>query len=537
MKLGLLCAAFAACVLSFSTFAGPMWLGAGTGTPVGWLGADLTNSLGWDIGTFGAGYQPGGSWSGQQVPVITGPTGFASKAVNYPSGVYDLYFNAPNPGAVGVTVGGDMFGLGNVQIVGNQYHATFTLQHDGGDIKAGLGTVNINTTPANPVTGFNVIRPGGMSNPGGFTPHAAPVMNRFQGFMTNKENNSEANLNVLTAADLIPSKQNIGSMGTSYDDLVGRTNANPNSKTLLVSVPLNAQPSYLAGVAASLKKLRPGIQAYVQAGGEDWNALFPTYSALGNKGYADSAHSFVNGDGFGRAAEEYGITTVQMLQEMQKTDPNLKGFLNGQGANSWWSLQAINAAKRNFGDATFHQTIGAMGPSYYLADNLSQSPGTVDGLIAAAEADRARQNGYLADHVALAHANGLHAIVYEASPVGLLTQGVVTLPLLQGFVNDPRAGVLTTEMLGDLDRLLNQQGDGAYFFTEPGGTLDYWGGQGDPYAPPTPITQAVLNFVDGKTASVPEPASLALIVCVALCGACYRPRRPIKTPAAVNDVQ
>lgn len=502
---------------------GQMFFGTGTPTPVDYFGA-YDNSVNFRIGAYGQGYNPGGSFTGTQAFTITGPTGFASQAVDYPSGQYTLFFNAPNPAAVGVTVGGDMSGLGNVQISGTGYSATLTLVHDNGNVTAGLGEIDINTTAINPVTGFKVVAPGGLANPGASTVQTANILNHFQGFMYNKENNSEANLNAVTAADLIPSGQNLSNVGSSYTDLVARANANANTKTILISVPMNAQASYLDGVGAALAKLRPGIQAYVQDGGEDWNALFPTYNAFVQRANADMTHSFANSDDFQRAAEEYGISSVLMMQEIQKNAPNAKGFINSQGANTAWAQQAINAEIRNFGSTTFHQTIGALGPSYYPGDAIQWNPGTVDNLISETEADLSRQNGYLAAHVAIARANGLSTIVYEASIMGALTSSGAPASLFNQFINDPRAGQLTTKMLTDMKGILNQTGDGVYWFTEPGGLDDLWGGQGNPLDPPTQVTRAVIAFADSL--DVPEPVSGLFFVSIFAFSSRHRPNRP-----------
>lgn len=487
-----------------------MIFGANTPTPVDYLAAHMTNSVNFRVGAYQAGYNPGGSWTGTQVPVITGPTGFWSTAVNYPNANgYTIQFHAPNPAAVGVTVGGMFNGLSNVQISGNTYSATFNLFHDGGNIKAGGGEIDLNTNAANPVTGFRVIAPGGLANPGGLTPDAAAVLNRFGGFRTMNQSNINFNNAAITAADLLPSGQNLQTFGTSLVDQVAMVNANPNAKQFVVNVPANADKSYTQGAANIVKGVKPGVTVLWELSNEPWNALFPTYSQLYNKSLTDAAHTFANNDSFGRSAEMYGIKSVEMMQWVQEVTPNARAFLSSQGANVWYDQQAINAINRNY-PGQLHQYVGALGPSDYPSDNLDHNPGNVDGLITAVQADMARQHGYMADNATLAHTNGLNAVAYEVSIMGFLTKSGVSASLVDQFLADPRSGQLTTQMLTDLAAQFNRPGDAAFWFTEPGG--DYWGGTPDPFAPHTEVQKAVLAFADAK--NVPEPAGGCVVLAI-----------------------
>lgn len=485
-----------------------MQLGMNTGTTVDWLQSHQTLSVDFRIGQPGAGYNPGGSYTGAFVPIVTGPTGFYSQAKNYPNGQYTIQLNAPNPAAVSVAVGGMFNGLSNVQISGNTYQATFNMSHDGGNILAGAGEIDLNTNGANPVTNFKVLQSGGLANPGGLTPDFAAQFNKFAGgrYMNNAGINN--NTSPMTASDLMPSGQNLSNVGpnaynpgNSYIDQVKWTNANPNAKTMFVNIPFNADPSYIKAVANVVKGVKAGVDIKWEYGNEPWNFAFAHTGWLYGQSQSDNTHSFVNSDTYGRTGEEYGIKSVQMMQAVDSVIPNSKGFLNSQGANQWYVDQAKNAINRNFGNGSVQQYFGSQGISYYPTDNLTSDPHTPQGLYNAVIADIARQHQYLANDIADAHASGLKEYIYETSVNGFLTQSGITAPEMDAWLASPLSGQATTAMLNDMNSQLKQAGEGAMWFTQSG---DYWGGQLDPLSAPSQVTLALNSFV-----ATPEPATLS----------------------------
>src|SRR5947209_8399233 len=83
--------------------------GTNTGTFVDWLPTFATDSVPLRLGQYGAGYNnpAGGTVLGTQAPTVVGNVGFYAQAQNYASGSgYTISFNAPNPGAINLQVGG-----------------------------------------------------------------------------------------------------------------------------------------------------------------------------------------------------------------------------------------------------------------------------------------------------------------------------------------------------------------------------------------------------------------------------------------------
>src|SRR5437868_6002904 len=114
--------------------------GTNTGTFVYWLPSYGMDQLPLNIGQYGQGYNAitAGTVSGGEASTIVGNVGFYAQAENYASGPgYTVTFTAPNPAAINLSVNGMFSGLSNVQVSGNKYTATFTINHDGGNLLAG----------------------------------------------------------------------------------------------------------------------------------------------------------------------------------------------------------------------------------------------------------------------------------------------------------------------------------------------------------------------------------------------------------------
>lgn len=502
-----------ALLLTFSFAAHAQVYGVNTGTPVDYLQVYQTDSINFRIGQYGAGYNPGGTWNQSSNPIFTGQVGLWSNAVNYPNASgYKVQFTAPNPGAVNLQIGGIFNNLTNIQVNGNTYTANMTVFHDGGNIKAGGGGININgASAAFPISNFRVLRPGG--TPQGLTPEFANLFNQYAGARYMNGSFVNNNTRPLSASDIPPAGQNlsgggVGDFGDSIHDQIAWTNQQPKAKTMFVNIPWNADASYITATANAVKnELKPGVQVMWEYGNEPWNFAFAHAGWLLQQGQADSAHSYVNGDNFGRTGEAYGIKSAQMMQTVRTVIPTAKGFLNSQGANQWFVDQAKNAINRNFGNGAVANLYGWQGISFYPADNAG-ALGSATAIFQAGENDLVRQKQYLANDIADAHASGLNEFIYETSPNGYLTSGQTPASVVDAFRADPRSGQLTTDMMNTINSLLGPN-DGAMVFTVSG---DYWPTQLDTLLPPEYEQQAMSAFLATHTAAVvPEPAALGLL--------------------------
>ena len=460
-------------------------------------------------------------------PVITGNAGLYSNALNYPNGAgYTLQFTAPNPAAIATSLSGIFQNLTNVKVVGNQYTANFTMAHDGGNLLAGGGEIDLaGASNANPISNIAVVRPGGTL--GGLTLSYQGYLKNYQAVRWMNNNNINNNNGAMSAANLLPSGQNISNNGNSYTDIINWSNQQTNLQKVWVNIPVNADTSFIKAVADQVAtQLSPTKQVIFEYGNENWNFSFshPGVTIL-PKGKADPR--VIAGDDFTRTAQEAGLLSAAMMQTIKSeytakgVDPNrAQGFIGSQGANQYFVDQEKAAINRVYGAGTVAKLYSYQGISFYPDDNLTTNPGSVDALLNTLYADLPRQKQYLANDKADAAASGLAEAVYEWSPNGFLTAGAVPASLVNAFRADPRAKQWTLDEYNAIKSMLSST-DMAMEFSVLG---DGWSTQINPLLPAEPEQQAIQqiaaglvtvgggpNPIVGGGAPVPEPASLGLI--------------------------
>jgi hypothetical protein len=407
-----------------------------------------------NIGPAGMGYGdlPSSIVNGMQASTVIGNVGFFTKALNYPSGTYTIRFNAPNPSAIQVTVGGFFGGLTNAQVSGNSYTAQVTLNHDRGDPLAGSGEIDLNgASAANPVTNFTLTRPGGVM--GGLTPQFQQYLNNYQAVRWMNNNDINNNVRVLSASDMMPSGQNFGAggagwgnFGNSYDDIITWANGQQNLKKVWINIPSAADDSFVKAVADKFAtKLHSDKAVVVEYSNEPWNFFF-THSGLVINARAQKDSRVTNsGDVYSATGQEYGLTAAHIMQIFKQeftangADPTrAQGFLNSQGANQWFVEQSKSAINRIFGAGSVAKLFYYQGISFYPTDNLDSYSST-NQLVSALYTDLNRQKTYLANDIESARKDGLHEAIYEWGINGFLTKGVVTQAGLDAFRADPRS--------------------------------------------------------------------------------------------------
>lgn len=479
-------------------------------------------------GIFHQGYNPAPtSVVSGYVPVITGDTGVYSNAANYPNAAgYTLQFNAPNPAAISASLAGMFSNLSNVHINGTQYTATFTLQHDRGDLLAGGGEIDLaGASNANPITNLAVVRPGGTL--GGLTPSYQSYLNKYTAVRWMNNNNINNNNGVVNSTDLLPSGQNISNNGNSYTDIINWSNQQTNLQKVWVNIPTNATNAFIKAVAGQFATtLDPGKQVIFEYGNENWNFAFqhPGLVVL-PKGRADSR--VIQSDNFTTTAQESGLQSANMMQIVKAefsakgADANrAQGFLGSQGANQYFVDKSKEAITRVYGANAITQLFKYQGISFYPADNLTHAD-SVDQILSAVHADLGRQTGYLAKDKADAAASGLSEAIYEWSPNGYLTAGGVSAGVVNAFRSDPRAKQWTLDEWNAIKSILGPN-DMAMEFSILG---DGWSAQINPLLAHEPEQQAIdqisaslsVGTGNGGNPGVgggvlnPEPASLSLI--------------------------
>jgi hypothetical protein len=512
--------------------------GTNTGTFVDWLPSYATDSVPFRYpGAFGAGYNAaaGGAVSGF-VPTITGNVGLWSNAQNYASGAgYTIQFNAPNPAAINVTVGGMFNGLTNVSRSGNTYTATFTINHDNGNILAGGGEIDLaGASAVNPITNFHVVRPGGTLD--GLTPQFQSYLNSYQAVRWMNNNNVNNNVMNVGVADLLPSGQNLGTAGNSYDDIIKWSNQQANLKTVWITIPTNANDAFVKTVADKFaQKLAPAKNVVVEYSNEPWNFAFTHPGQIYSKAQQDNRVTAT--DTYSMVGQEYGLQSAHIMQLFKQEFSNngqdanrAQGFLNSQGANQWFVDQSKSAINRVFGNGSVANLFTYQGISFYPGDNLAGAS-SVDQLVSALYTDLNRQKTYLQNDINSASRDGLHEAIYEWGMNGYLTQGGVPANVWQAFRNDPRAKQWVLDEYAAIHSLLgNDPKSMAMEFTVEG---DGWGPQINPMASPEQEQQGILALaalyntgvpVVGGGTLIPEPATLAALGAFGLLLA-RRPRR------------
>jgi hypothetical protein len=498
--------------------------GTNSGTFVDWLQSYGPDSVPLRYpGVYQQGYNPApASVVSGFAPVITGNAGLYSNAMNYPNASgYTLQFTAPNPAAITTSLSGMFQNLTNVHINGNQYTANFTLQHDGGNLLASGAEIDFaGASNSNPITNVAVIQPGGTL--GGLTKSYQGYLGNYQAVRWMNNNNINNNNAPMTAANLLPSGQNIGTNGNSYTDIINWSNQQTNLQKVWVNIPVNADTSFIKAVADQFATgLAPGKQVIFEYGNENWNFAFthPGLTIL-PKGQSDPR---VNaGDNFTVTAQESGLQAAAMMQTIKAeyaakgVDPSrAQGFLGSQGANQYFVDQSKSAINRVYGAGTVGKLFTYQGISFYPADNLA-SAGSVDQILSAVYTDLARQKQYLANDKADAAASGLAEAIYEWSPNGYLTAGGVPASVVNAFRADPRAKQWTLDEYSAIKSILGPN-DMAMEFSVLG---DGWSAQINPLGPAEPEQQAIQQISAGLSvgsgtpivgALTPEPSCLGLI--------------------------
>jgi hypothetical protein len=487
--------------------------GTNTGTFVDWLQSYGADSVPLRYpGAYQQAYNPApaGTVSGF-APVITGNAGLYSNALNYPNASgYTLQFTAPNPAAITTSLSGIFQNLSNVRINGNQYTANFTLQHDGGNLQAGGAEIDFaGASNSNPISNVAVIRPGGALN--GLTPTYQGYLNNYQAVRWMNNNNINNNSAPMNSGSLLPSGQNIGTNGNSYDDIIKWSNQQANLQKVWVNIPVNADDTFVKAVADKFAAgLSPSKQVVVEYGNENWNFAFQHPAWILQQAKADPRISA--GDDFTRTSQEAGLLSAHVMQTFQNefTDKSrVAGFLGSQGANQYFVDQEKAAIGRVYGANALRSLYKYQGISFYPADNLTSDPGSVGALIAALYTDLPRQKQYLANDKADATASGLSEAIYEWSPNGYLTAGAVPASEVYAFRADPRAKQWTLDEYNAIKSLLSPS-DMAMEFSVVG---DAWSAQINALGATEPEQQAIQQLAGNATGPIaaPEPASLGLI--------------------------
>jgi hypothetical protein len=528
---------------AFGPRASAQIFGTNTGTFVYWLPTYATDQLPVNIGPYGQGYADlsPAQVQGQQASTIVSNVGFYTQAQNYPSASgYTISFNAPNPGAINVSIGGMFSGLSNVQVSGNKYTATFTMNHDGGNPLAGAGQVDLaGASAGNPVTNFEITRPGGVS--GGLTPTFQSYLAPYQAVRWMNNNDINNNLRVMTAADLMPSGQNFGAggngfgnFGNSYDDIINWSNQQPNLKKVWINIPTNADDSFVKAVADKFAaKLAPGKQVVVEYSNEPWNFAFTHPGQIYQKAQSDPRTIY--GDTYSKTGEEYGLLAAHVMQVFQNEfsdKSRVEGFLNSQGANQWFIDKAKEAINRVYGAGSVSKYFYYQGISFYPDDNLTGVSST-DQLVSSLYSDLNRQKGYLQNDMNDAAKDGLHEAIYEWGPNGFLTQSGISLAGLNVFRADPRSKQWVIDEYNAIKSILGSDPNSmAMEFTAVG---DGWSTQINPLSPTEQEQQGILALAaanntgvpvgGGVGTVVPEPASLGMIGIAAGLLLVRRPRR------------
>ena len=499
--------------------------GTNSGTFVDWLESYGPDSVPLRYpGVYQQGYNPApASVVSGFAPVITGNTGIYSNAMNYPNASgYTLQFTAPNPAAISTSISGMFQNLTNVHINGNQYTANFTLQHDGGNLLAGGGEIDFaGASNSNPITNVAVIQPGGTL--GGLTQNYKSYLNNYQAVRWMNNNNINNNNSVMTASDLLPSGQNIGTNGNSYTDIINWSNQQANLQKVWVNIPVNADTGFIKAVADQFAiGLAQNKQVIFEYGNENWNFAFthPGLSIL-PKGQSDPR---VNaGDNFTVTAQESGLQAAAMMQTIKAefaakgADPNrAQGFLGSQGANQYFVDQSKSAINRVFGAGTVSKLFTYQGISFYPDDNLTYDPGSASAVAATLYSDLNRQKQYLANDKADATASGLSEAIYEWSPNGYLTAGAVSANTANAFRASPLAKQWTLDEYNAIKSILGPN-DLAMEFSVVG---DGWSAQINALSAAEPEQQAIQQISAGLSVGsgnpivgslTPEPSSLGLI--------------------------
>jgi hypothetical protein len=487
--------------------------GTNTGTFVDWLPSYAVDSIPFRYpGAYGSGFNAAapGAVSGFN-PVITGNVGMWSSGENYPDGTgYVVQFNAPNPGAINVTAGGMFGNLTNVTRSGNTYSGNLTLKHDNGDPLAGGGEIDLaGASASNPITNFHVVRPGGSVS--GMTPTFGGYLNNYTAVRWMNNNNINNNSAPMTAADMLPSGQNLGTNGNSYDDIIRWSNQQANLQKVWVNIPVNADDSFVKTVADKFASgLAPGKQVVVEYGNENWNFAFSHPAWILGQAKADPR--LTAGDDFTRTAQEAGLLSAHVMQvfENEFADKSrVAGFLGSQGANQYFVDQEKAAIKNVYGANSVTSLYKYQGISFYPGDNLT-SAGTVDSLVSQIYQDLTRQTQYLTNDKADATASGLAEAIYEWSPNGYLTKGGVPQSVVDAFRADPRSRQFTIDEWNAIKSKLGPN-DMAMEFSVLG---DGWSTQVNPFSPHEPEQQAIDLIAvgnGGAGALAPEPASVGLI--------------------------
>lgn len=529
MKLGYLCAALAACVLCLPVKA--QLFGTNTGTFVDYLYSAADQSVNFRVpGQVGAGYNP--LYTGSPNVVMTQNYGLWSTASNYANGVYQISFDAPNPAAVNVAVGGMFNGLSNVQVSGTHYTANFNLFHDGGNLLAGGGEVDLSAgvSAANPVSNFAVTPLG--TNKRDLTPLFTGYAGKYQAvrWMNNSNiNNVTADL---TAKDLLPPGQNLGTFGNSYADQARWTGQIPNDSMLWTNIPVGADASFAKGMADQIAANLPaGKKVRIEYGNEQFNFIFTHIGKVYSLAQADPRVPKI--DTFTMVAMESGLRLMDLgaafRQEWQADGRSLNDidlFVGGQGANTYFANTAVETVKANHGGTLAGTGIKSRGISFYPGDNLS-GVGSVNDLVTALYADLPRQEQYLRDEVAAAKSEGLTPGIYEWGMNGYLTKGGVPLSVINAFRADPRSQKWVADEWGAISAILGPVPDSfAMEFTANG---DYWTPQIDPRAPHEPEQVAIDQISSGIL--VPEPSAIfPMLVLLLVFG--VRRRRSIRSLVA-----
>jgi len=470
--------------------------GTNTGTFADWLGTyAMTDVPLREWGTVSDPSDPNSSVDGPNGSLIT-DGGTVTYAVNYPAGTYVISFNSPSPVTISTT--GILGPVSNVTQNG-------TLE----TMDVAITTSGVSAT--NPLTNFQLVQSG--QTGAQLTPTFNSYMIAYQAVRWMNNLNINNNTTLETSANLVPSGSNFGS--NSYQDIVNWANAQSNMKDVMISIPVNADSTFIAAVAKTMSGLRAGITCIVESSNETWNYSFSQAGWMQNLGASDPR--VTDSDLFGKNGQEAGLHAAAMMTTFKAnfTGPGAAvGFLDSQGGNTYYVDQEKGAITSVYGAAALDSLFKYQGISFYPGDGLS-SASSASALYSGLESDLTRLTGYLKTDASDAAASGLSECVYEWSPNGYLTLGDISSSVISAFRASPLSEQVTLDTWNAINNNIGPNGV-AFDFDITG---DGWSTQEDPLDP-TEEEQLAIDQIAG----VPEPSIASLALCLAA-SAMFRRRR------------
>ena len=446
------------------------------------------NAVPGQFGQYGAGYQ-----SVAGIPALNGTltqnAGYFSNFVDYANGTYVIQFNAPNPSAISVSVGGDLSNLSNININGTTWTATATLQHDGGVLTAGSSEINIaGPTSSNPVSNFTVYAQG--TNPSALTTAYQKLANNYDSLYTLNTENVVGNQATISEADNTYNGSVDGTI--SAHDIALQANSMPKLQNILWEEPVGAQNDKLQADSQAFNSLNPNTKVLVAIGGETWNGAQAQFEAVLNLAKANPLVANAASDDYTRVAYETAVLDINAVKEMRavSSEPqNITAYLVSQGSNTYF-VDREKAFITNQLGLKLSDYVKYQGVSFYPDNNSSlSSSSSPQDLYNFLEGGLASQLSYLQADKNDATASGLNELVYEFGIEGNLPISGASAAAINAFNNSSYATEWVAQEVGSAEKILGN-GDGLEIFTG-----SYWGPQPDTLAPTTSGQQELNTFL------------------------------------------